>query len=440
MEHHALLEVHLLGQRLKRGVDVGSRPLIHALERDLGGIQNGAHAFLGQTLVDRLLVILERLGRGKDGGGDGHGVGRHLGARLDDGGKRVDPVLAVLDVTLDHAGLVQLGDHDLVGKLGVGHVVDILGIDPVELFGVEGRRVLGNAVERELTGQNIARDDRGLAVERPAEQRQVVNERVGQVAGVAVLLHRGGAVAFGELLAVGTQDHGDVGERGNGGAEGLVNHDLARGVGQMVVAADDMGDLHHGVVDDGREVIRGRAIGAEDDEVVELLGVEGHLAVDGVVDDDIAAVLGHLDAKDVGLAGLDAAACLLGIEIATAALIALEGVFTLLGGLTVGLELLLGAEAGIGLALVPKLLGGLLVQVQALGLGIGAKVAANLGTLVPVQAQPTHSAQNDLRVLVGRAGGIGVVDAQDERAAVCAGKSPVIDSGAGAADVQLARR
>ena len=155
---------------------------------------------------------------------------------------------------------MQLGDHDLVGKLGVGHAVDVLGIDPVELLGVEGRRVLRDAVERELAGQDIARNDRGLAVERPAEQRQIVDEGIGQVAGVAVLLHRGGAVALGEFLAVGAQDHGDVRERRHGRAEGLVDHDLARGVGQMVVAADDVGDLHHGVVDDGREVVRGRAV------------------------------------------------------------------------------------------------------------------------------------------------------------------------------------
>ena len=246
-------------------------------------------------------------------------------------------------------------------------------------------------------------------------------------------------MALGELLAVGAQNHGNVGERGHGRAEGLVDHDLARGVGQVVVAADDVGDLHHGVVDDGREVVRGRAVGAEDDEVVELLGIEGHLAVNGVVDDDVAAVLGHLDAQDVGLAGLDAAAGLLGIKVAAAALVALEGVLALLSGLAVGVELLLGAEAGIGLALIPELLGSLLVQVQALGLGVGAKVAADLGALVPVQAQPTHGAQDDLRVLVGGASGVGVVDAKDERAAVCAGESPVIDSGAGAADVQLAR-
>ena len=295
---------------------------------------------------------------------------------------------------------MQLGDHDLVGKLGIGHAVDVLGVDPVEFLGVEGRRVLGDAVERELAGQDIARNDCGLAVERPAEQRQIVHKGVGQVAGIAILLYGGGAVALGELLAVGAQDHGDVGEGGHRRAHGLVDHDLARGVGEVVVAADDMGNLHHGVVDDGREVVRGRAIGAEDDKVVELLGVEGHLAVDGVVDDDVAAVLGHLDAQDVGLAGLDAAAGLLGIKIAATTLIALEGVLALLRGLAVGIELLLGAEAGIGLALIPTILGGLLVQVQALGLGIGTIVAAHLGALVPVQAQPTHGAQNDLRVLV----------------------------------------
>ena len=186
------------------------------------------------------------------------------------------------------------------------------------------------------------------------------------------------------------------------------------------------------------EVVRGRAIGAEDDKVVELLGVEGHLAVDGVVDDDVSAVLGHLDAQDVGLAGLDAAAGLLGIKIAAAALIALEGVLALLSGLAVGVELLLGAEAGIGLALVPKLLGGMLVQVQALGLGVGSKVATHLGTLVPVQAQPTHGAQDDLRVLVGGAGGVGVVDAQDERAAGVPGDEPGVKGGAQIAHVHIA--
>ena len=46
-------------------------------------------------------------------------------------------------------------------------------------------------------------DERLVVVVAPAEQREVVAHRLGQVAGVAQLLHRRGAVALGELLAVG---------------------------------------------------------------------------------------------------------------------------------------------------------------------------------------------------------------------------------------------
>ena len=50
------------------------------------------------------------------------------------------------------------------------------------------------------------------------------------------------------------------------------------------------------------------------------------------------------------------------------------------------------------------------------------------------------SAQDDLRVFLGGALGIGVLDAQHERAARGASKRPVVNSRAGAADMKLARR
>ncbi len=56
------------------------------------------------------------------------------------------------------------------------------------------------------------------------------------------------------------------------------------------------------------------------------------------------------------------------------------------------------------------------VGVEALGL-LGAEIAAHLGALVPIEAEPAQSAQNDLRVFLGGALGIGVLDAQHERAA-----------------------
>ena len=87
----------------------------------------------------------------------------------------------------------------------------------------------------------------------------------------------------------------------------------------------------------------------------------------------------------------------------------------------------------VGLALVPEALGGLLVEVEALG----RRGPKSPRTLVPVKGPASAwRARMHLGVLVGGAGG--VVDAQDERAAVGAGKGPVVDGGAGAADVQLA--
>ena len=206
----------------------------------------------------------------------------------------------------------------------------------------------------------------------------------------------------------------------------------------MVVATDHVGDAHHGVVHHGGKVVGGGAIGAEDDEVVQLAGVEGHVTVDRVVHYHVAAVERDLDAQGVGLARVDAALGLGGVKVAAGALVALEGVVARLCGGLVGCELLGRAEARIRLALVPQALCGVAVELHAVGLAVGAVVAAHLGALVPVESQPAHGAQDDLSVLLGRAGWVGVIDAQDEGAVVRAGKCPVVDCGASAAHVELA--
>ncbi len=52
---------------------------------------------------------------------------------------------------------------------------------------------------------------------RPAQQREEVEERLGQDSGVAPLLDGGRAVPLRELLAVGAQDHPEVREAGGSG-------------------------------------------------------------------------------------------------------------------------------------------------------------------------------------------------------------------------------
>ncbi|MNO65356.1 hypothetical protein D3C76_561100 [compost metagenome] len=91
-------------------------------------------------------------------------------------------------------------------------------------------------------------------------------------------------MALGELGAVVTQDHGDVGKLRHGRVQGLVDVDLARGVVDVVFATHHVGDLHVPVIDHHAEVVGGGAVGAADDEIVELGVGELDAATDVVIE------------------------------------------------------------------------------------------------------------------------------------------------------------
>ena len=84
-----------------------------------------------------------------------------------------------------------------------------------------------------------------------------------------------------------------------------------------------------------------------------------------------------------------------------------------------------------------------LVILVALALEIGTAIAfaraggvAGERAFVPVQAEPAQAVEDDVDGFLGVARGVGVLDAQDERAAGVAGVEPVEQGGARAADVQ----
>ena len=66
--------------------------------------------------------------------------------------------------------------------------------------------------------------------------------------------------------------------------------------------------------------------------------------------------------------------------------------------------------------------------------------AADLGSLVPVEAEPAHHVEQRVVGLLAVARGVGVLDPEHERAAVVARERPVEQGGAGQADVRGARR
>src|SRR5215210_6093793 len=110
----------------------------------------------------------------------------------------------------------------------------------------------------------------------PAEQGEVVHQRFRDVSFPAVVSDARGAVAFGELLAVRPEDDPEVDKPGLGRAERRVEQGLTGGIGEMFLAPDHMRYPQLQIVDDDGEVVRRRAVGLDDHEV--LYAAERHFS------------------------------------------------------------------------------------------------------------------------------------------------------------------
>src|SRR5271165_6606723 len=125
---------------------------------------------------------------------------------------------------------------------------DVMPIQAVELGEVEPGRGAADRVEVEPVDRLLGRDDLVVSVA-PTKPQEIVTQGFGQVAHFAIGLDAESAMPLGELGSVRTVDKRDMGKFGNRPVEGAVDLRLAKGVVEMVVAADDMGDLHVAVID-----------------------------------------------------------------------------------------------------------------------------------------------------------------------------------------------
>ena len=149
-----------------------------------------------------------------------------------------------------------------------------------------GRAV--DAVERELLDQLGAGEDLLAAVEAPAQPRQVVHHRVGQIALARCTRRaRPPRTRFESFFfEPGAATYGTWAKLGSGVPEGLEDQELRERVRQVLLGADDVGDLHLGVVDDAGEVVERGAVGPDDHEVADLVGLLLDVPLDQVVDDE----------------------------------------------------------------------------------------------------------------------------------------------------------
>ena len=137
----------------------------------------------------------------------------------------------------------------------------------------------------------------------PAEPKQIIGDRFGQHAEfVAIGIDPQRAVALAQLGAVRAVDQRHMGVSRLRPAHRIDDRQLPESIVQMVVAANDVGDPHVVIVDHHREHVGRRAVGAQQDEIVELGILDRDFALDLVLDHRLAFARG-LDANDGRLIG-----------------------------------------------------------------------------------------------------------------------------------------
>ena len=209
-------------------------------------------------------------------------------------------------------------------------------------------------------------------------------------------------------------------------AERLIDLGLPRGVGQVIVAANDVRHPHVVIVDDDREHVGRIAVRTQQHEIVEIFVGEDDLALHLIVDDCLALL-----ARAQTDHGLDAGGRLGRIAVAPAAVVthrlALEA-----GLLAHLLQLSHAGVTAVGAARAKQLLGDLAMALGAL------KLADRLA--VPIESEPFQPIENRVHRGLRRSLAICVLDAEQERAAEALGVEPVEQSRARASDMQEAGR
>ena len=219
--------------------------------------------------------------------------------------------------------------------------------------------------------------------------------------------------------------------------EGLIQQIVLGRGGNVLQAAHDVGDAHQVIVNDIGEVVGGHAVLLDEHHIIQGIVGEGHVAEHQIIVAGFAGGGGIL-ADDVGGACVQLGLDLLGGE-PQAVLVVLEHLAPRLGGGAALLELALGAEAVVGVPALDQLLGIGQVHVLALGLDVGAVIAADIGAFVPVDAAAPQGIVDDLGCALDIALLVGILNAQDEFAAHLLGKQVAIQGGAQSAQVHKAR-
>ena len=154
-------------------------------------------------------------------------------------------------------------------KIGVAGLPQIVAIEAFELGKVETRRRAPDLRQIEGCHHLLGREDFLIAVA-PAQPHEIIAHSGRQISHRPVRIHAERAMPLGQFRAIRPMDERDVRHHRNAPAQRIVDLRLSRGVGEVIVAADDMGYAHVVVVHHDGEHVSRRAVRTQQHEVIEV--------------------------------------------------------------------------------------------------------------------------------------------------------------------------
>ncbi len=119
---------------------------------------------------------------------------------------------------------------------------------------------------------------------RPTQAHQIVNERFRQVSHFLIGHNGSRTVSFTEARFIGSQNHGNMGKFRDSKTQRLIKQNLARRVIDMVIAADDMGNVHQRVINDHSKVVGRVTIATLNDQIVKLFIIKTNVSFNQIFD------------------------------------------------------------------------------------------------------------------------------------------------------------
>ena len=427
---------------------------------------------VGPVLTDELILAVEGGGSLEEEVAERPEVAEETNIALL-GGSRILGIGVFDDLGLhqrdDLCGLFSSGGDALLsedveesrGQSLVGLLEEVFTIEPPALHEVELGTILGALVETELVNEFLHSKEFLVGAGVPTEESEEIDHGLRQIAvltvtprdiasdgvfpeegedGEAELI----AVTLGEFtLAVRFEEEGKMGKTGHGvlPTESAIEKHMEGGRWQPFFATDDMSNFHKMVIDDVGKVIGGEVVSALIKHfVIEDGGVYDHIATDDVIDMDILAGL-NFEAHSVLLAVGNKSLHFVGRQCEAVAHLKTGGrvILEILYGLALGVEFLGSVKGIVCTTGVKELLHIVTIDVATLALAIGTMVTTEGHAFVKFYAKPAERFKYIVLGTRHETLGVGVLNAEDEFAAMLTGKEIVVEGGAHAADVKRTR-